>query len=159
LGSSIRASQLGRAEGLFSCEVSIAQHNRAGLTNNERWDEVGISGFSRPTKHTLSDGERICIVSARQYNFGHTHQLVYVSPVGFARESCHHLSFNFLCMWIVEKALNWPAVRRRAVRGQQLAGPSRRVWLRRCRPCALLLWRLDIFSLGHTRPATFAVLE
>jgi hypothetical protein len=53
LRSSIRASQVGMAEGLFSYEVGTAQHNRPSLTNNKRWAEVGISEVTQPTKHTL----------------------------------------------------------------------------------------------------------
>jgi hypothetical protein len=52
LRSSIRASHPGMAEGLFLYEVGSAQLTRADLTNSKRWDEVGDSVFSRPTKHT-----------------------------------------------------------------------------------------------------------
>jgi hypothetical protein len=51
LQSSIRASQLGLAEGHFLYEVGISQHDRANLPNTNRWDEVGISQSARPTKH------------------------------------------------------------------------------------------------------------
>jgi hypothetical protein len=54
LRSSIQASQLGMAEGLFLYEVGSAQLTRADLTNNQRWDEVGVSQSTRPTKHTLN---------------------------------------------------------------------------------------------------------
>jgi hypothetical protein len=41
LRSSIRASQLGLAEGLFSYEVGISLHDRADLPNTNVWVEVG----------------------------------------------------------------------------------------------------------------------
>jgi hypothetical protein len=53
LRSSISASQLGMAEGLFSYQVGSAQLTRTDLTTNNWLYEVGISGFTRPTKHTL----------------------------------------------------------------------------------------------------------
>jgi hypothetical protein len=42
------------AEGIFLYEMGSAQLTQADLTNSKRWDEVGDSVFSQPTKHTLN---------------------------------------------------------------------------------------------------------